>query len=368
MKILIVTMHRGNNYGSALQTYALSEYLCAKLPGSRIDVLDYVPQRVDFVWNMTVLFHQFVCRRKLRSKYDALRGMAILCSNKCVYDAFFRKHISLTHAFRSMNEIHKTLPMDYDVYMTGSDQVWNSTHNRGIDHVFFLDFAPKKSRLVAYAASFGKGELDLIERDETKHLLSAYTAISVRERSGIDILKSLGLNGEHVLDPTLLLTKDEWLKRIPHVKDDHYVLIYSVEPNKPELIKIARRIAERRRLKVFLVEWGFKKPSGVDKMISGVSPLELMAYFAHADFVVASSFHGTAFSVNFNKPFVSIVPVRFGDRAKSLLSAVGLEDHFIETIDFDPDRDLQPIEWALVNEKLDKERERSFDFLRKALQ
>lgn len=363
--VLITTMHRGSNFGSALQVYALVN----ALKGLNISpiVLDYIPERIVFSKVLKSLLRG-IFSSSIHHRYQAFRGLCILLSNAFYYGRFFRRELSMTKSYYSAKDIEKE-NLNADVYMTGSDQVWNSTYNQGIDRVFFLDFLPKDAKRVAYAASFGKIELEEWEKDETEQLLKRYTAISVRESSALNILESINIhNGVHVLDPTLLLNKDEWSRRCPKLKEEPYLLIYSVEPEKEEIIRIAREIADNLGLKVYMVEWGLKPYLGVDKMICNIDPLKLMAYFLHADYVVASSFHGTAFSVNLNKPFISVSPKRFNTRAQSLLNLVGLKERLVTYESFSLEEALKPVDYAVVNGVLERERIKSMKYLKSVVE
>ena len=363
IKVLIATMHRGSNFGSALQVYALSQSIkkCKAIP----IVLDYIPNRIKFSKVLgETLKKMFSLSSSLQQRYQAFRGLCLLLSNTFYYGRFFRRELSMTKSYYSIEEIEKA-NLYTDVYMTGSDQVWNSTHNQGIDRVFFLDFLPKEAKRVAYAASFGKTELEEWEKDITQTLLSRYSAISVRESSALKILESIDIhNGVNVLDPTLLLNKDEWSRRCPKLKEEPYLLIYSVEPEKQQIIQIAREIAASLNLKVYMVEWGVKAHAGVDKMVCNIDPLKLMSYFLHADYVVASSFHGTAFSVNLNKPFISVAPKCFNTRAQSLLNLVGLSERLVTFDSFSLDSALATIDYTSVNEILESERTKSMKYLK----
>ena len=367
-KILIATMHRGSNFGSALQVYALSQSVkkCGAVP----IVLDYIPERIKFSKVIGgILKTLFSLSISLQQRYHAFRGLCLSLSNTFYYGRFFRRELSMTKSYYSVEEIEKA-NIDADVYMTGSDQVWNSTHNQGIDRVFFLDFLPKEAKRVAYAASFGKTELEEWEKDITKTLLSRYSAISVRESSALGILESIDIhNGVNVLDPTFLLSMADWEERCPQLETkDKYLLIYSVEPEKEEIIRIAREIADNLGLKVYMVIWGLKPYPGVDKMISNIDPLKLMSYFLHADYVVASSFHGTAFSVNLNKPFISVAPKCFNTRAQSLLNLVGLSERLITFDSYSLDRALATIDYTSVNEILESERTKSMKYLKSVVE
>lgn len=361
-------MHRGANYGSALQTYALSQAI--EHLGYKAIVLDYIPQRIKFRNLFLALLKKiFSLSTSFRERYTSFRGLLELISNTCTYGRFFRRELSMTRSYYSVEEIEMA-NLKADVYMTGSDQVWNSTYNQGIDRVFFLDFLSEEAKRVAYAASFGKTELEEWEKDITKTLLNRYSAISVRESSALKILESIDIHtGVNVLDPTLLLSKADWQKRCPRLKaKDKYLLIYSVEPEKQQIIKIAREIADKLNLKVYMVEWGFKAYTGVDKMICNIDPLKLMSYFLNADYVVASSFHGTAFSVNLNKPFISVSPKRFNTRAQSLLGLVGLTERLVTYESFSLKEALKSIDYVVVNGVLERERVESMKYLKSVVE
>lgn len=363
MKILIATMHRGYNFGSALQIYALSEYLRSQkhIP----IVLDYIPKRINFKSNIQHLIKDFFqLKSSIHSKYITLRAIIIYITNEYQYNKFFNNNILLTSKYFSLEEIQDNCPKA-DIYMTGSDQVWNSNHNQGIDKVFFLSFTQDNAKRIAYAASFGKQELEEWEIEETKRLLKRYYAISVRESSALKILQSVDIeNGQHVLDPTLLLSKEQWIKRCPRLNiKEKYLLIYTVEPNKKKLIEYAKLIAKELNLKIYLVEWGFKKQPGVDKMIGNISPLTLMSYFNQAEYIIASSFHGTAFAVNLNKQFISVAPAQFSSRAKSLLKLIKLEDRFITNKALNLPHILSNINYTNVNAILKEQRNLSSLFL-----
>lgn len=368
MKVLITTIHRGYNYGSALQAFATQE--AVKKIGHKPILLDYIPERIHFWKNLRTLCHGIVINKTIHHRYESLRGLVhLLCVEFC-FGRFFKRNVTMTRPFHRKDDIYHN-HIDADVYMTGSDQVWNSFHNQGLDKVFFLDFAPANTKRIAYAASFGKNQLDDWEKEETKALLKRYQAISVRESQGLDILSDLSIQiGKHVLDPTLLLTKAEWLERCGKFNEkERYLLVYSVEPNIHQLIEYAQDIARRLSLKIFVADWGFKKYPGTDRLISNVSPLQLMNYFLHADFVVASSFHGTAFSVNANVPFITVSPRKFNSRVVSLLRLLHLENRIITEGDqLDLDIIDKTIDYDTVNIILNKERNESLNFLKHAIE
>lgn len=366
VKVLIVTMHRGNNYGSALQTYALFKKI--KELGHDPIVLDYVPERINLKKMIKYAAQQFFGLKGLKVKYNALRSILILISSYKCYNRFFNRELLLTKRFYSEREIEQRLP-DADVYMTGSDQVWNSFHNQGIEDVFFLKFVPDIKPKVSYSASFGKDKLEPWEIDITRKYLNRYNFISVRESSAVDILKDMNISGVAVLDPTFLYDCAGWEnKAVDSRERDSFVLVYSVEPDKRSIIHIAKEIANKIDAKVFMVEWGRKPYENVDKMISLVDPLMLIDYFLKAKFVVASSFHGTALAINLNRPFISLVPAKFNTRVESILNKVGLSDRLVTPESFDLEKALLPIDYMRVNAILSSERKYSEAVLKHSIE
>ena len=242
-----------------------------------------------------------------------------------------------------------------------------------MDSVYFLDFVPTKAPKISYASSFGRTKIKDSEIDKTKPLLKQYSAISVREFSGVQIVSKLGIsNASHVLDPTLLLSKEEWVKEFqlegpPEVEP--YLLIYSVERTLDDLVyTTARRIADSLGLRVVFLSQAAKLNSmeGCDSQRSFCSVVDFVRYLYYADFVVASSFHGIAFSINFNKQFATVLPPRFDIRLRSLLDIAGLSNRIV-----DPKTDLNnvftSINYSKVNIVMDAEREKSLAFLESSL-
>lgn len=373
MKIGIITLHRVLNFGSVLQAYGTCVVL--KNIGCQPEIIDYMEHRYTPLGAIKGIFKDVVggTGRSLISKLVVfpLKVLSFFIQYRN-FKGFVSAFLPVSDAsFTTLESIKKNTPKA-DIYLTGSDQVWNSEYNGGVDRVHFLDFAPQGKPRVSYAASFGKDKLRSEEIAETRDLLDKYRAISVRERSGVEIIRDLGMEGaEQVLDPTLLLCRDEWAKEFPLVKpeEEAYLLIYSVERSMDDVIySAARRIADAKGLKVVFLTQAAKIPTmgGCDYQRSFSKVVDYLRYFYYADFVVASSFHGTAFSVNFNRPFVSVLPPKYGSRPRSLLNLVGLSDRIVDN-ELDLTKALEPIDFDVVNQILIKERERSVAFLAGAI-
>lgn len=333
MKISLTTLSDNENLGTFLQIHALSRILQER--GHEVELVRYTRRSAGLAGGIRERMgkrSQGLLRRLTATAYGVVEHIRV--RNRMF--RFLRKQIKITRNYRSFEEIQRDPPLA-DVYLTGSDQVWNSLHNRGLDRVMYLDFAPEGKRRLAYAASFGIEELPEQEIEPTTALLRKYERISVRESSARQLIESLGITGvEDVLDPTLLLDRQAWAELAAQSKLDvsePYVLIYSVEPKRNEVVlAVAREAARRLGCKVaMLTPNGYRKViAGVDKAWTGIGPEDFVHLFLNARFVVCSSFHGTAFSVNLQRPFVSIRPTRFVARARDFLERCGLVDRLID--------------------------------------
>lgn len=305
MKIGIITMHRVPNFGSALQAYALQKKLFQH--GYDNKIIDYIYSYDDYNPNL------------FRFALDKMRYYA---------KVFLRHPVSLTlfHKFRSKylkTSWHEYTKHDlmngkfpfFDVYMTGSDQVWNYKFTQG-DSNFLLKFAPKDSPRLSYGASFASPSIPKEYEHIFKEELPKYSSILVREHSGVDIVKNLiGKNAEVVCDPTLLLTKTDYhvlaTKSKLFVPEPFilvYILDYMYNPY-PKVYDIIRKVKKELGLKVVYI--GTDAPDPMDNNYSYVGgqigPLEFLWLMENTSFVITTSFHGTAFATIFHKPLFSVV-------------------------------------------------------------
>ena len=192
-KVGIITLHRVVNYGSVLQTYALQEKI--KSLNCDVEVIDYYPRRLT----MLGMLERIKNKGEKFQKNFLIRNLArliILPSYILRFNTFFsflKKHINLSKKiYKDEIEINNE-KFDYDIYCTGSDQVWNCGWNEKFDAPYYLSFAPDNKKKIAYAASFGKSKLDVEEKEATKKYLLRYDNISLRELSGVKIVASGGV-------------------------------------------------------------------------------------------------------------------------------------------------------------------------------
>jgi hypothetical protein len=371
MKIGIITL-TGDNYGAILQTYAL----CTKLNGMGFDteIIRYLDK------------HRIMRSLSLAGKVKYLTR----CMLKC-FVTFNRKHRNFNR-FRNSRikwspvnyDDHRKIkknPPRYDVYITGSDQVWNPEIYR-YDLNYLLDFVPDNAFSFSYAASFGKGILPDYAVQNTKRLLSRMKAISVREKSGLAIVQSLGFEAHLVLDPTLLLNKDEWtdftMDYRGKYKDKRYVVCYIMPGDKvvcDAILFAGKRMSQILQLPLVILGAHENKCFTHNYDVTA-GPDDFLYIVRNAAFVATNSFHGVCFSVNFNVPFIvpvneaSVTDVSLSTRIISLLKLTGLSEALTLVSEqhlFDGDDLKTQNDFTYANTVLEQLRISSLDFIRDTL-
>ena len=366
-KVGIITQHRVVNYGSVLQTYALQEKI--KDMGYECEVIDYYPERFTPLGMLKRIKNKGEKFQKSFLIRNAARAI-IIPSYIIRFRMFFKflnDYIDMTSkTYKSEKELESE-NFDYDVYCTGSDQVWNYGWNERIEYPYYLAFAPESARKISYAASFGKSKLESDEVNETRRLLKRYDSISLRELSGVEIVDKLGIeNSTNVLDPTLLLSGEDW-RKISSRKftKDRYILIYNLNRN-PRIDAYAKELSIKTGLEVRYLSYQLHEFYKNGKMFCNPLVEDFLALIDGADYVITDSFHATAFSLNFNKEFVIVYPGKYSTRLQSILEILGLTNRVAKN-----ERDLSIVESKIdynrVNEILAAERKRSLLWLSNAL-
>lgn len=369
MKIGILTFHSAHNYGAVLQAYALLSFLRSK--GLDASIIDYRPSNIEKNYNpYNFRYHWFSknpikCIRKIlaSSKTISRNGVRYRKFNSFIENKLSPCSIDLGS---SVN--------DFDSFVFGSDQIWNPEMMNKLDKVFWGNFkAADSCRKIAYAASAGNPKVLKNYTSEIEKYLSEFDAISVREKSLKTFLQPMvkGKDIESVLDPTLIVSRDAYdaIALQPKVKKK-YVLIYELSQVDDRVRFLAKQIAKSLDAEVINI----CKPNAESKdyIKDTLSPEEFLGYFKYAEFVLTSSFHGTAFSVIFRKPFYSIHMDPSTDaRTSSFLSDIDLEDRYIFKdkdlifLDGKPDDN---IDWDNVSLLLSKKVRSSRNFLLNAIE
>lgn len=366
MKIGILTQPLGHNYGGILQNFALQKFL--ESMGLGVLTLSYFgrPQNVYIEVRDTVtylikhaIFHPTRKENKLPTDNPNLHLLR-----------FTWRKLKITSETPNAETANK---YNLDCFIVGSDQVWRPIYNGSRLPLMFGAFLPDSCGIpvVAYAASFGVGEWEYSpeQTEMARREIRRFKAVSVREASGVDLCREyLGVEAKHVLDPTLLLGPSDYMKLVPQKtlsktpKGCVGVYILDITEEKRKIVETVCRTLGKRA-----VYFGCR-PEGKTKMPSVESWL---AHFANSSFIITDSFHGTAFSINFQRPFLSIVnPDRGADRFTSLLDSVGLSNLLIsETTAPEAIEALAKtsINWLAVSTRLSNLRAEARDFLEKSL-
>lgn len=363
--ISIITLHNVRNYGSALQTLATQEVF--ERLGCRVDFINFIrDEQVSIIKRIKRWCENYSLLKKL------ICGPLLIPSfikQDQIFKDFLKRRIHLQEKIYTTPEDFKDFPINADIYCTGSDQTWNSGWNNGIIGAMFLDFVPDSVKKIAYAASFGKPKLEEWEKDKTRQLLKRYDAISVRESNGVDICNGLGINGVvHLLDPTLQVEQGFWLKYAGERRiKEPYLLVYQLDATS-DFDKFAKEYAKRKGLKLVRFCYRYFQMTRPGKPLVFPKIEDFASAIYYADTVVTDSFHATAFSINMNTDFISIYPQEYSTRIDSLLRLTHLEQRHLRSYDDFSLVDAPKIDFTEVNHILEKEREKGWAFLRKAIQ
>lgn len=332
MKIKTITCHDVYNAGASLQAYALATYL--NQLGYDTKIIDYKP---DYLSKHHILWggiNPVYNKPLLREAYCLLKLPGRLrrrfSKRKRAFDQFTQGYLPKTeNRYQSVDELRKN-PPEADVYFAGSDQIWNTQFPNGKDPAFYLDFVPKSAVKASYAASFSAEFVDEAWRNQIRTWLMDFDRISVRETSGVRLIEGLGISGTvQVLDPVFLLDQQQWEGLEKRVEDhEPYVLIYDFDDN-VTMAEFAREIADKNGWKLY----SYLKHHGCDRCFDQTGPREFLWLIHHAELVVSNSFHATAFSILYQKPFyVFDRHEKLNSRMRDLLHSLELDSRLIASL------------------------------------
>ena len=366
-KIGIITMHRVYNAGSALQAYAL--YHTVRQLGYDCEIIDYQYPNI-FHHEKKGASTPLLKRLWERAKYFVLYRSR---TQHARFEHFQANEWESSPYYETRESIFENAPQ-YDLCITGSDQVWNPRCMKG-DTVFFCAFSPNTPH-IAYASSFAQGAIPQELQPLYAQHLSTYRAIGVRESSGVELIsKLIGLQAKVVCDPTLLLTAADY---IPFIKQAFtytkkryllaYILDYAFNPH-PTISQLIKRISKERNLEVIYLMANTVNNYKIGHSITSAGPNEFLKLFSEATYVVTSSFHGVAFSLLFEKDFHTIIPNNEQEdgRIHTLLKTIGAENRAVRQGTDISNIASSPIDYAVIRPELDKLRRESLDFLQTAI-
>lgn len=318
MKICTITCSNTDNHGARLQAYALAKYLHDQ--GNDVSVIDYRPAYMDpsfriFYWPGSSIkeWAKFFLRfpQRIRSKKRHKN-----------FVAFSTIHLPLTSKiYRSVQDLRQD-PPDADLYIAGSDQIWNTFFPNGTDPAFYLDFGPEPIRRKSFAASFATTGLRSGTEEFVRTHLARLDKVSVREESGLSILEQLGIpGGIQEDDPVFLLSAEKWVELADGTGEgERYLLVYDFFSD-PTLKRNAKSIAKSRNLQIYSI--CPSKQHYADKNFTTAGPESFVSLVKNAALVVTNSYHGIAFCSIFQREFIFVPrPDGLNERIEDLMKRI----------------------------------------------
>lgn len=311
-KFGIITFHNADNLGAVLQAYALQRTL-EETCGVSAEVIEYYCPAIEATKKAT---HD----KSLISRLKAVPKQIYYGIKHSGFEKFRRKFLKRSGEAYTAQTIAQCVSR-YDAFITGSDQVWNPECS-GWDDTYFLDFVPAEKKKYAYAASLGSYHYPALEQERYRKLLDRFNSISVREGSAVAELQKLGIEGAQVCpDPVFLLPAERWREiTVKRLYAGRYVLVYLVQQD-VNVMHSAAEYAKKHGCKII------SNKKSIEFILHN-SPGEFLSWIYHADCVFTNSFHGTAFSLIFNKPLAADIAThnsRINNRVQEILAAVGAE-------------------------------------------
>lgn len=372
MKIAIMTQPLHNNYGGNLQNYALQKVL--KDMGHQpltIDRHKAIPLRskLRLGYFKRLMFYFLGRGERPEFKYYFSKSHEAYLREEI--SRFIDAYINKTPRLYSDSQVQAAFSSNqFDAVVVGSDQCWRPIYSPNI-YSYFLDFLQQETRIkkIAYAASFGTDgwEYSPKQTKRCKHLIQQFDLVTVREKAAVNLVRDkLEKNAHFVLDPTLLLTREDYeeLFKAHNLPNNKGVYTYILDQAdwKNEVVKT---VTSKLGLEHYSSQHDEKNPKhkipSIESWIKG---------FADADFVITDSFHGTVFALIFNKPFISLVNVNRGaSRFESILGELGVENRMLRDFNSAQIDYLlrRPVNYEEVRAKLKSLQVRSIELLEREL-
>lgn len=366
MKVAVITRHAITNYGSLLQALATQQVI--ENLGHTCEIIDYIRDDESYIHHEKTLL-----MRKPEWNNNPIKKMLYLTLRQPESIAAGRKfereqakYLHLTKRYTNLEQLSCDKPIA-DVYMTGSDQVWGPTENGTYDSSYCLSFTDDSDKRIAYAASFGRTEMKNETENYFKNWLSRYDHIAVREDSAVKLLKKSGFESVQVLDPTLLLDSTFWIRITKPIKEKKFILVYQLHNDK-HVGEYAQKVAKAMGLPLIRVSTSFHQISREGKFVWCPTIGEFLSYIKDAECLITDSFHGTAFAINFNTPFVEVLPNNnTGTRNISILKMTGLSDQILKN-DNDTLLAQKKIDFSDANRIIVQKRKESLQILKEMIE
>lgn len=354
MKVDVITLQAVQNYGSVLQALATQKLF--EKHDCDVTIINYQRENVR---NENIL--------QTWSKGNPIKAFIMYPTTirwKHVFGDFQRKYLHLTDKIYTSEKDFEDYPLEADAYCTGSDQVWNSKWNRGVIPLLYLSFVPQDKYKFSLATSFGQSVLSDEEVASTQKYIDQYNKISVREASGIDILKNQYQYKDviHLIDPTVAVPPEFWKKiEAPRQISKEYILIYNLNRSK-EFDEYAIRLSQKCGLKLVRLSTRYDQFYRPGKSVFVPEVSEFIGLIDNARYVLTDSFHATAFSMNLNTEPICVYPKEFGGRLESFLRLTeSTQRQIVNYNDFEVVN--RPVDFENVNRILELERKKVNAFI-----
>lgn len=372
-KVGIITYHAAYNFGSVLQAYATQEI---------INQLGFSAELINYRMNeQKNIYTMYRTSKGIKTLIKDLMLLPIHKERKLrerKFESFISDYLKLTEEFCDPADFSKQA-QPFEAVVSGSDQIWNkhSLELRNVDWSYMNPYllVGYQGKKISYASSVANMSDEDIQKIAPQLRLFDY--ISLRENEAIQAVgKYVQAKPEHVLDPTLLLTSEEWTEKLglkAPIKDD-YILFYSLGlglTNKKEIISILQELSRKFGYKVLVVSPYVYEKADDNSMVfcPDYGPIEFLNAVCGAKLIITDSYHGTLFSINFSRPFMSITSGKGAERRKTdILCLLGLEHDMLSTMgEIRSLKRMPEVDFAQVQSILKVEREKSIEYLAKAL-
>ena len=361
MKIGILTLHRALNYGAVLQTMGLYNYL--KKMNYQVEIIDFVPNEIYGYYNYKI-FSKPITIRSVVSK--TLRYRRNKKEFKA-FESFVGENFQLSKTCYTEMEL-KEIINQFDSVICGSDQIWNPKAIAGMTDVYYLNFIENnKIRKISYAASYGNINTIKKLEENLKEYFKSFTAISVREEEAVEKTKQLSNKDvKRLIDPSMLIEKEDYKNKEKEIEvPAKYILVYKLKEND---IMTNNAIEIAKMLNIKIESLGKKVPNSI--FLKTIGPGEFLYLCDHAEYVFTNSFHGTVFSLIYNKPFLTFGNGNYNSRMETILNITNQRKRMIME-----NRKVEELLKLLNNEEdydfeniIEKERNKSKEFLKESIE
>ena len=365
MRIGIITFHFVWNYGAVLQCWALQTRL--EKMGYEVEIINYCP-------DYHVKRYSIINKDFLSATYESTKRISSLLSNikfplRMVKQRKFEhilNYLNVTDIIKSKDEAEKILRKKYDAVICGSDQIWNEMITNGtFDEMYFADFTGYKGLKIAYAVSTGETVLEN-RKESLVRLTKGFTRISCREKNTAERLSAIVMrNIDVVPDPTFLLDKEDYISLIKS-DNDRYIIVYKLEDN-PILDQAVEFLTNRTGLPILNISPGKLRINKKHTWDRTAGPLEFLKYIANAEFIITNSFHGSVFSMLFEKKVMIIPHKSRNTRILNLLDLLEAKDLLVKNAESFNQWFDQEIDYDNIRSRFSDQKCKGIRFLEEAL-